>query len=152
MEKKTYAKPFFVVERFTPNEFVASCNWVSVIGNQVWNNSYFNPYEPTVYRYVDLDGDGKYDDGERFYASTGMAVGTIDDQITSQKVKVSILAKYNSKQEYTSHPSGLIGKGYGDIFDIGNNHLQFRQNSYTRWFKVKNNQLFCSHATEKPVS
>lgn len=127
---------------------------MSVLGNGVWTNQYFNPYEPTEYRYVDLDGDGIYDNGERFNAKTGMAVGDIDDQITSKKVKVSILAKYNSTDEYTSHPSGLIGKAYGSDFWLGSNtHLQFRQNnSSTRWFKVKDNQLYCSSAAEKPVS
>lgn len=154
MVKKSYAKPFFVVERFTPNEFVATCNWVSVIGNGIWTNTTFNNYEPLQYRYVDLDGNGKYDDGERFYASTGMAAGSTDDQITSQKVMVSILVYYNSYKEYTSHPSGLIGQSYNGInFTIGGDNIKFRQNTFAkRWFKVKNNQLYCSSAAEKPVS
>ncbi len=56
MKKKTYAKPFFVVEKFTPNEFVASCD--------IWKGT-FNSSSASATLYYDSKSPyGYYNNGE----------------------------------------------------------------------------------------
>lgn len=87
MKKKVYSKPILVAERFEPQEFVAACDnnqkVTSLSGwNYTTNDSYFRMY-------IDLNGDGHYQVGERFLRNGTSA--NASDQVTLGNVTIGYL-------------------------------------------------------------
>lgn len=87
MEKKTYSKPILMAERFEPQEFVAACDnsqRITTVSGWTYttNDNYFRMY-------IDLNGDGHYQVGERFLRD-GTSQNA-SDQVTIGEVTIGYL-------------------------------------------------------------
>lgn len=76
--KREYVKPMFVAEQFVANEYVATC----VVGKCDLSSDY-------IYKWIDRDGDGQYDSGERegWRLETNTACGSEDLKAVSGGLK-----------------------------------------------------------------
>ena len=121
--KKEYSKPYLVAETFEPQEYCAPCTkpYPSVTSISGWGSA-------RAADYIDLNGDGFYQTGERFDVETGKSVyyGGIPDQTTSGKVGVYYftlgdgtqnLHTLSSGDPYDNHTSG---SNYYKVKKLGN--------------------------------
>ena len=88
MRKKTYKKPYFILEEFTPQEYIASCVFQSISGLITHNSNYF----------IDWNQDGNYDDGER----KGAGSFTPNPSCTITKTKSNIYWISKASNENTA--------------------------------------------------
>ena len=114
MTRKEYSKPYLVSEIFNPQEYCAPCEkpYPSVTTLSGWSAS-------ERFTYIDLNGDGIYQVGERFYPSTGISTYSsgIPNQDTKDAVGIYYFTKkdglqnnhaLNAGQQYANHSaSGL---------------------------------------------
>ena len=112
MAKKIYTKPFFVVEEFVPQEYIANCEFNNVSNISGWSNTY-------GIHYIDLDNNGIYSTGERFN-NNGNAVPTASFSSKSKgSVKSYKLELYSNKWEESN--VGLpAGASYSSYTSSGN--------------------------------
>ena len=135
--KKEYAKPYLAAENFEPQEYCAPCTVTSVTQISNWNSLSDNIY-------VDLNGDGTYQTGERF-SNLGKAVpaSTETGPFTSKIVSAyKIKKKMGSQWEFTT-----------DLFKPGESYskesLKKGFEFYSSYFKLVNGYLFYA---DKPSS
>ena len=88
MRKKTYKKPYFILEEFTPQEYIAGCVFQSISGLITHNSNYF----------IDWNQDGNYDDGER----KGAGSFTPNPSCTITKTKSNIYWISKASNENTA--------------------------------------------------
>ena len=88
MKKKTYTKPYFILEEFTPQEYIAGCVFQSISGLITHNSNYF----------IDWNQDGNYDDGER----KGAGSFTPNPSCTITKTKSNIYWISKASNENTA--------------------------------------------------
>ena len=151
MDKKSYSKPMLVAEIFMPQEFCAPCEWIKATEDSLWFDTPLTsfPGYPT-YRYVDLDGDGKYSSGEQFNVSTGKATSVFYGEITNTNVRLYGLGRsnnrnYSSPSEFTGDTSALIGQTYwhnGSAFKVGSYYYKFPRSNGTRYVKIEEGTLY----------
>ena len=113
MERKKYSKPYLVSEIFNPQEFCAPCEkpYPSVTTLSGWSDSEY-------FTYIDLNGDGSYQVGERFYPSTG--VSTYPSGIPDQDTKDAVGIYYFTMAGGTQNNHGLnANQAYAD-HKVGN--------------------------------
>ncbi len=125
MEKKTYTRPQMAAERFEPQEYCNPCTNPPVTSLAGWSIA-------RAGQYIDLNNDGDYQTGERFY-SNGQANGQaayylgIPDQVTNGRVKIGYLTLSNGTQNtHTMNP----GEPYANHTSSGNSYKYVSLGTY----------------------
>lgn len=114
--KKEYSKPYLVSEVFEPQEYCAPCTkpYPSVTTLSGWSGA-------REYLYIDLNGNGTYDLGERFRVTDGYSTyyQGIPNQVTKDNVGIYYFTLSDGTQNthtlsvndpYANHSSG--GRSY----------------------------------------
>jgi hypothetical protein len=97
MVKKSYNRPFLVVERFAPQEYCEICT--TLLSNVYSNHKKLH---------LDLDGDKYFDKGQEYMATTGNVAGAVDGVYKSVQTyyfKYCQYPNYQSEERYWSEPS-----------------------------------------------
>ena len=87
--KKEWGNIVAKVQTFVPQEYCDAGCYRPITDRSTWNTTTYNSHEYT-YKFIDLDGDGYTDTGERFYIATGMSASSssISNQTTEGAVQI----------------------------------------------------------------
>lgn len=137
---KEWGSPRSNSQLFKPQEYCEGGCYVPITQSNAWLKDTYTVTKKTIYtmKYIDVNGNGIADRGERFYIATGTSISSISNQYSSGAVMTYVRGVPQSNSAY-ANDGETSSNGYGYSYATGTN---FHSTGQTFRVKIVDNTAY----------